>query len=86
VNAPLREASYEVRRWGDAYGQQMLTEPELRVTEEQAADLAAIAFRLSGATGFYRATAGRSVVVLTFGPVTIRPTSGDPETFAITVE
>ena len=68
----LREASEGVRAWGEANGQAMLTQPQMQATEEQAADLAAIAFRLSGATGFYRASAGRSTVFMSFGTVTIR--------------
>jgi hypothetical protein len=82
----LRQASDDVRRWGEANAQSMLTQPLMQVTEEHAADLAAIAFRLSGATGFYRTPAGRSIVFMTFGTVTIRRANEAPETFTISVE
>ena len=86
LSSGLREASEDVRAWGEANGQAMLTQPQMQVTEEQAAELAAIAFRLSGATGFYRASTGGSSVFMTFGTVTIRPGDGEPETFTISVE
>jgi len=56
------------------------------VTEEQAADLAAVAFRLSGATGSYRGPSASVVASMTFGPVTIRPNEGDEERFVIAVQ
>ena len=55
------------------------------MTERQAADLAALAFRVSGATGYYRAPAGPAALHLTFGPVTITGADGDPETFTVDV-
>jgi hypothetical protein len=56
------------------------------VTDEQASDLAAVAFRLAGATGFYRAPAGRSIVFMTFGMVIIRSADGALESFTIGFE
>ncbi|HEX4018049.1 MAG TPA: hypothetical protein VHX15_15045 [Frankiaceae bacterium] len=78
--------SGEVRRWGEANGHVFLQRPQVEASAEQAEDIAAIAFRISRATGFYRAPAGASVLYLTFGTVTITPTGGAPEEFSIGVE
>lgn len=82
----LRSASEAVREWGAAHGHAALTTGTLEgVTAEQAADLAAIAFRITRASGFYRAPAGSSHVFMTFGPVTIVGGDDDGETFSVTV-
>jgi hypothetical protein len=86
LSPALRQASEDVRRWGESNGQSILTQPQIQVTEEGAADLAAIAFRISDATGFYRSPAGRSLVFMTFGTVTIRRADGASETFTISAK
>lgn len=86
VPPALAGDSEVVRSWGEEHAQDFLTQPSMAVTEEQAADLAAVAFRLSGATGFYRGPSGSVVAYMTFGPVTIRPTEGDEEHFVIAVQ
>lgn len=78
--------SETARSWGAEHGQDFLIRPAMVVTEEQAADLAAVAFRLCGATGFYRGPSGSVVAYMTFGPVTIRSNKGGAEHFAITVQ
>jgi hypothetical protein len=84
---PALAANAEAARaWGEEHGQPFLTQPATVVTEEQAADMAAVAFRLCGATGFYRGPSGSVVAYMTFGTVTIRPNEGDEEQFAITVQ
>jgi hypothetical protein len=86
LSMSLRQASEDVKRWGEANAAPMLTRSSMEISEEQAADLAAIAFRVSRATGFYRATTGTSIVYLTFGPVTITGFDGrEPETFSIDI-
>lgn len=80
----LRSASEAVRDWGARKGHPALASAQLDgVTEEQAGELAAIAFRVTRATGFYRAPAGRSHLYLTFGPVVITTGGGQSDTFAI---
>ena len=64
----------------------MLTTAKMALTEEQVADLVSVAFRLSGATGFYRAPAGHSQLHVTFGTVTITRDDGKAEEFSITVD
>ena len=81
-----RTASEAARDWGAANGQALLTRPRLEVTEEQADEITAIAFRVTMATGFYRAPTGSGVVYVTFGQVTITPAIGEPETLDIAVE
>jgi hypothetical protein len=82
----VRAASERVREFGEQHGHAMLTTPELEMPEEQAADLATLAFRISEATGFYRAPAGRSQIYVTFGEVKIRWSDGRVESFSIDVE
>lgn len=81
-----RTASEAARDWGEANDQALLITPRMEVTEEQADEIAAIAFRVTMATGFYRAPTGSGVVYVTFGRVTITPVIGEPEEFDITVE
>lgn len=84
---PLRAASEKVRDWGRAHGHVSLTTPKLEgISDKQAADLAAIAFRLTNATGFYRAPAGSSSLYLTFGAVTFTHADGHQEKFAINLD
>lgn len=81
----MRTASDEVRSWGERNGQTMLTTPKLTLTEDQVADLVSVAFRLSRASGFYRAPAGQAEIHLTFGTVTITTQTGTTEEFKIGV-
>jgi len=85
LSANLCTASEEARAWGEKRGQAMLTTPRLEVGEEEAADLAALAFRLSGLSGFYRAPAGQSTLFLAFGKVTLTGGDGNQEDFVINV-
>jgi len=48
--------------------------------------LAAIAFRLSRSTGFYRAPGSRSQVFMIFGDVKMTDASGSTQTFRINPE
>jgi hypothetical protein len=82
----LRSASEELRAWGEQRGQVLLATPELDVSAEQAADLASLAFRLAGATGFYRAHAGRSQIYVAFGVVKIVWADGRVEPFSINLD
>ena len=81
----LRRDSEQVRAWGEQNGADVLTTPKLPLGAGQAADVAALAFRISQATGFYRAPAGAAQVFLTFGPVTLTDSNGDQEMFAFSV-
>ena len=83
----LCTASEAVREWGTARGHESLMQPRLDgVSAEQAADLAAIAFRLTRAKGYYRAPAGNSELHLTFGTVAIKRDDAEPELFTINID
>jgi hypothetical protein len=82
----LRCASEAVRSWGERQGHPALTTAVLDgVVEEQVVDLTAIAFRIAGATGFYRAPAGRSLLYMVFGSVVITSSDGRSESISIDV-
>lgn len=80
-----RAAAEAVKVWGEANSQAALATAKFQVPEEQAAELAVIAFRLSGLTGFYKNSSPKAIVYMAFGPVTITPEGGQPETFTITL-
>jgi hypothetical protein len=80
----LRTDSERVKVWSEANQAQGLLSPKLDCDAETAATMAAIAFRITEATGFYRATAGASTLFMTFGPVTITTPEGS-ENFTINV-
>ena len=86
VPPSLSVDSEVVRSWGEQHGQRFLVQPTAVLTDERVADVVAVAFRLSGATGFYRGPAGSVVAYMTFGPVTIMPNEGEEEHFAIAVQ
>ncbi len=85
VLPPMRSDVERVREWGEANGQASLTRAKCEADESDALALAAIAFRLTEAAGFYRAHAGASTTFLTFGPVTITTAQGHSTTFRITL-
>jgi Family of unknown function (DUF6882) len=79
----MSRASRTVRNWGKAHGHAALTEPRIPANAEQAATLAALALRITRATGFYRGTGGASVPIITFGAVTLTKRDGTTSTFTI---
>ena len=86
VPPALAKASAEVRAWGERHRQDFLVRPDLTLSEEQVADLVAVAFRLSRATGLYRGASDPLTAHLMFGDVTIRPHGGEPEAFQIRID
>ena len=80
----MRADSEAVRSWANDTGNTNLTAPKLDADDELAATLAALAVRITRATGFYRSS-GQSSVYITFGPVTITPLDGEPSTFSINI-
>jgi hypothetical protein len=84
--ASLRVASKTVRAWGVAHQQPVLTTGALDdFSAEQSVDLATIAFRLTEATGFYRAPSNGPVVFMSFGTVTIIGSDGTESSVNISV-
>jgi hypothetical protein len=77
--------SVVVRNWGIEHGVDVLSQPKTTADDETAAGLAALAVRITRATGFYRGTGSASFPVITFGPVTLTARDGSTSTFAIDV-
>ncbi|HEX8081393.1 MAG TPA: hypothetical protein VF557_14375 [Jatrophihabitans sp.] len=82
----VRSSSDRFRSWAQENGHRGLTEAKIECNAEVAATMAAIAFRVTHATGFYRAPAGASDVFFTFGPVTITDSDGSSSTFTISLD
>jgi hypothetical protein len=75
-----------VRDWAEARGHRALAEPEVEADEQAAGTLAALAVRITKATGFYRGPGSKSIAIVTFGPVTLTAQDGSTSTFKINVE
>lgn len=87
VPAPLRSASDAVRQWGLDHGHEWLTAGTVHgITPERVADLAALGFVVTRATGFYRAPQPTGHFYLTFGPVTVLDRSGVPQPLTVDLE
>ena len=78
----MAEEAHSVRSWGLERGHAALTADRVAATEETAATLASIAFRIAEATGFYRSGG----LFMTFGPVTLTASDGPQRTFTINLE
>jgi hypothetical protein len=90
-NSILKEMTREsrvVRDWAEEHGHTSLTQPKVEADREAAATMAALAVRITGATGFYHG-AGESdadpVPIITFGPVTVTTVDGEKSVFEIEV-
>jgi hypothetical protein len=80
--------SRAVRDWAEEHGHTALILPRVEADNERAATMAALAVRITGATGYYRG-GGRAeadpVPMITFGPVTLTESDGSTSTFEIEV-
>ena len=74
-----------VRDWAEPRGHTTLTVPKHEADAETASTLVALAVRITRATGYYRAPAGNSFAIITFGPVTLTSHDGGSRTFAISL-
>jgi hypothetical protein len=77
--------SRKIRDWAEAHGQLALIESKIHADEEKAATIAALAVRITQATGFYRGTGRASIPIITFGAVTLTTQDGATSTFKIDV-
>lgn len=77
--------SRAIRDWAAAHGQHGLTQPKVEADDDMAATLAALAVRITRATGFYRGTGTVSIPIITFGVVTLTTKEGEASTFKINV-
>jgi hypothetical protein len=72
VAEPLRAHARLVREFGEKHGVATLTERMVRCSEEEAWEFTALAARLGGANGAYRANTGGPLVFMTFGEVRLQ--------------
>nr|WP_245194645.1 DUF6882 domain-containing protein [Kitasatospora phosalacinea] len=72
-----------VRDRAEARGYGALAAPALGADVETASALAAIAVRVTRATGFYRGPGARSDAIITFGPVTLTRADGSTRTVEV---
>ena len=70
----------------ETHGQLALVQPEIEADDDMAATLAALAVRITRATGFYRGTGTASIPIITFGVVTLLTKDGEASTFKMTIE
>ncbi|WP_328719531.1 hypothetical protein OHT52_08570 [Streptomyces sp. NBC_00247] len=66
--------------WAEANGHPGLAQPKIEADATVAATLAALAVRVTEATGYYRSQ-GSSSLVMTFGPVTLTAADGSVSSF-----
>ncbi|MGW3246766.1 DUF6882 domain-containing protein [Streptomyces sp. NPDC001070] len=78
--------SEKVRDWAAANGHAGLALPRVEVDEETAGTIAAVALRVTGATGFYRGGSGTAFPIITFGPVTLTSADGEVSSFTVDIE
>lgn len=83
ILAEMSLDSRSIRDWAEAHGQPALAEPRIHADEEKAATLAALAVRITRATGFYRGSGSASIPIITFGAVTLTTQDGATSTFKI---
>lgn len=81
----MSRAAHAVRDWGTANGVAALTDPKVDVDDETAASLAALAVRITRATGFYRGTGSAAIPIITFGAITLTAPDGSTSRFAVDV-
>lgn len=78
--------SRAVRDWSLEHGgHAALTTPEVPADDAAAASLAALAVRITGATGFYRGSGSAGIPFITFGPVTLTASDGTTSTVTIDI-
>lgn len=78
VTPPLQENARKVRAYGEQLGIDPLTTRKIRCTETDAWELTALACKLEGAQGAYRAPSGKTLVFVTFGEVRLNKPTPPP--------
>ena len=81
IKPPLRVTAEEVRAFGVEKDVPALCTSPLKLEEDQARDLMALAFVLGRCTGLYHSFDGRLATFIAFGAVTIEETGGRTSTF-----
>jgi hypothetical protein len=81
----MAQDSRVVHDWAEANGHTALTQPRIEADLEKATSMAALALRITDATGYFRGDGGESIPFLTFGAVTLTAADGTTSTFEIEV-
>ena len=71
VLPPMRQHAALAKAWGEQHQQPQYTTRLVRCTEEEAWAFTAVAARLGGASGAYRARSGGPIVFVSFGTITL---------------
>jgi hypothetical protein len=74
-----------VHDWAEENGHTGLTQPRIEANLDKATAMAAIALRVTDATGYFRGDGGESIPFVTFGAVTLTTPDGATEVFEIEV-
>jgi hypothetical protein len=69
IEPALTHDAKKMLAYGEEHGYAKMTTRKLRITEEQAWELTALAFMICGASGAYRGPTGTALVFMTFGNV-----------------
>ncbi|WP_051706047.1 DUF6882 domain-containing protein [Nocardioides aequoreus] len=83
ILAPLRRTAEQVRAWGVEHEVFALSASPLRLEEQQAMDLVALAFRVGGCRGLVPPARGALASYVVFGEVTITEADGSTDTFEV---
>jgi hypothetical protein len=75
--------SAAVRDWALANNHDWLAEPKVDADDMVAANLTALAVKITDAKGFYRSSQHASWPIITFGPVTLTAKDGTTSTFTV---
>ena len=82
----MARESRVVHDWAEENGHTGLTQPRIEADLDKATAMAAIALRVTDATGYFRGDGDETIPFLTFGPVTLTDRDGTSSTFEIEVE
>jgi hypothetical protein len=86
IRAPLCTTAEVVRAFGVENEIPALATSPLKLNEEQARDLIALAFRVGECTGLYHPFDGQLATYIAFGPVTVEEAGGRTSIFDLAAE
>lgn len=76
VSPELAVAATRLREWGESHGAPRFTTRQVRASEREAWEFAAMANRVAEMNGVYRGPAGDTYVYFLLGPVTVSQAGG----------
>ena len=78
--------SRAIHNWAETHGHHGLARRRIEADDQQTATIAALAVRITRATGFYRGPGSTAIAVITFGTATLTSRHGEVSTFEIKVD